>query len=196
MMVALYIIVAVLALIVALLFLNFSLVFELNETFSFKMKVFIFNFNAEKFISLFTSEKKEQKINEQVKEIKKKKKTTLPELLDVVLDVFNLVRLLLAEIIKYARLKLCYIDVKVATDDAAETALIYGSVSGAIYSAVELLDAFLNVKKNYKKINIYPSFSETKPKIKLKIILSVKPIHVIFTAMHVLPKIAKKQKGL
>lgn len=194
-MIALYIILAFFLLVSLILFLNVSFVFELKEEFDFKVKILFITLNAEKIANLFSSDKKEKKIEEKTESIKKKRKKTVSEIIDTIVDVIDLVKAVFGEFTRYARLKLAYLDLKVATEDAAKTALVYGTLSGAVYSALEFLDSFLNVKKNYQKISVYPDFSDTKTKVSLKIIISIKPIHVLLAAMHLLPMLAEKQKG-
>ena len=189
-MIVLYVSLALVLLVTFLLFLNISFVFEYKEEFDFKIKILFVTLNADKLAG-----NKENSVKEKTTTIKKKRKKSISEKIDVIKDIVDLIKAVFGELLKYARLKVCYLDLKVATDDAAKPALTYGAVSSAVYTAIEFLDSFVNVKKSYKKINIYPDFSETSAKVNLKIIISIKSIHLLLSAMHLLPMLAGKQKG-
>lgn len=195
MMIALYIIISLILVILGILFLNISFIFELKDDFDFKVKILFITLNAEKIAGLIGDDKQEKSIEEKSKKIKKKRKKSISELIDTITDIVDLIKQIFKEFTRYAKFKICYLDFKVATDDAARTALIYGAVSGGVYSAIEVLDGYFNIKKNYKKIAVYPDFSATETKANLKIIISIKPIHILLGAMHMLPGIAERQKG-
>ncbi|MBQ7897407.1 MAG: DUF2953 domain-containing protein [Clostridia bacterium] len=173
-----------------------SFIFELKEEFSFKVKVLFITLNADRIAKLIPSDKKEAKIPEKTEALKKKhKKKSFSDIIETLAEVVDLVKAIFKELLRYARLKVCYLDMKLATEDAANTALLYGAVSSAVYAAVEFLDNFITLKKSYKKIAVYPDFAGTETKVNFKIVISIKPIHVLLAAMHVLPVLAEKQKG-
>lgn len=196
MMIFLYILLALIILVVSLLFLNLSFVFELKEEFSFKVKVLFITLNAEKIANLLSSDKKDESVKQKTETLKKKHKKKSPSgIIEALVDIVDLIKAIFKEFLRYARLKVSFLDLKIATEDAANTALLYGAVSTAVYTAIEFLDNFITIKKSYKKIAVYPDFAGTQTKVNLKIVISIKPIHVLLAAMHLLPSLAEKQKG-
>lgn len=196
MMIILYILLFLVLLVAALLFVDLSFVFELKEEFSFKVKVLFLTLDAEKIAKLIPSDKKDSNVPQKTENLKKKhKKKSFSDIIDTLIDVLDLVKAIFKEFLRYAKLKVSFLDLKIATEDAANTALLYGAASTAVYTAMEFLDSFITLKKSYKKIAVYPDFAGTETKVSLKIIISIKPIHVLLAAMHLLPSLAEKQKG-
>ena len=194
-MIILYILLSLLLLITLILFLNVSFIFELNEEFISKIRVLCFALKGDKIAKLAegrTKGESDDKKSTQQKKIKKPR--GIPEAIESISSIIDMIKSIFGEFIRYVRLKICYVDVKIATDDAAHTALVYGAASSAVYFALEFLDTVLTLKKNYKKILVYPDFTSDKTEAKLKIVLRIKPIHVILAAMHLLPKLAEKRK--
>ena len=196
-MIVLYILLSILLLIALVLFLNVSFVFELKEEFSFKIRVLFVTLKGDTIVKLAEGRTKEDSSKEETNTPKSKikKPRGISDTIESISAIIDLIKAIFGEFIRYARLKVCYVDVKIATDDAAHTALIYGAASSAIYLALEFLDTLVTLKKNYKKVSVYPDFTTDKTEAKLKIILKIKPIHVIFAAVHLLPVLADKKKG-
>ena len=196
-MIILYILLALLLLIALVLFLNVSFIFELKEEFDFKIKVLFFTLKGDKIAKLAEGRTKGESDAKEspTPHAKIKKPRGIPETIESISSVIDLIKSVFGEFIRYARLKVCYVDIKIATDDAAHTALVYGGASSAIYLALEFLETVVTLKKNYKKILVYPDFASNKTEAKFKIVLRIKPIHVILAAMHLLPKLAEKKKG-
>lgn len=194
-MIVLYIFLTLLLLVLLLLFSSLSFIFEYNEKFTFKLRFLFITLKGEKILSLIESNNSNSDNSEKIKKLQKKKKKTLADITDLVLFILELIKAIFAEFLKYARIKLCYIEVKIASEDAASTALLYGATSTAIYTGLEFLDSFVSFSKNYKKVLVYPDFTSTEPKAKLKIVIKLKPIHLILAAMHLLPVLASQKKG-
>ena len=196
-MIVLYILLSLLLLVTLILFSNVSFIFDLKEEFVFKIRVLCFTVKGDKIAKLAEGRTKgESRDNESsTPKAKIKKPRGIPEVIESISSVIDLIKAIFGEFIRYARVKVCYVDVKIATDDAAHTALVYGAASSAVYLALEFLDTVVTMKKNYKKISVYPDFASDKTEAKLKIILKIKPIHVILAALNVLPLLAEKKKG-
>ena len=191
-MIVLYILLLLLALVFLVLFLDVSFVFELKDDVKIRLKILFLSFDAEKLIARFSEKEKLPEENE------KPKKKTKPSLETVILRIkyiARLIRAIVQEFCRYARLKICYAYIKVATDDAAETAKAYALISGAVYSLVEFLSYNLKSAKNYEKIKIFPDFTTSEIQARMKIVLKIKPIHVLFAAMHILPQAQKRKVG-
>lgn len=190
-MIVLYILSGLLAVILLLLFSDVSLVLTYNTEFSFRIRYLFVSLDAEKIAKLSSSKKDTS--HEDVTELKKKHKS-LSNLFDLLLYIVDLIKAVLGQLVKYARIKICRINVSVATDDAAKTALLFGAVSGAIYSILEFFDTFLLLKKNYKKISVNPDFSSENSSADIKIILKIKPIHALLALLHLAPVLVKERK--
>lgn len=197
-MIVLYILLALFLFVLLLLFCNISFIFELKDSFTFKLRILFVTLKGERILQFIESgdEKKEKLQDEKIQNLKKnKKKRTLSDTIDLVLFILDLIKEIFGQFVKYAKLKVCFLDIRIATDDAAETALVYGVASSAVYSGLEFIDSLLTLKKNYKKITIYPDFTTTESKANLKIVLKLKPIHLILALMHLLPLLANGKKG-
>lgn len=85
---------------------------------------------------------------------------------------------------KHLHVKLAKIHVKVATPDAAQTAILYGAVSTAVACIIDLIDDIANLKpiKN-SAISVEPDFLSEKSNIKLNIVLYVSILGAIKVLM-------------
>jgi hypothetical protein len=191
-MIVLYVFLSLLALVFLILLIDVSFVFELKEEVKIRIKILFVSFDAEKLVARF-SEKHE--LPEESEQPKKKTSPSIETLILRIKYITRLVRALIHEFCRYAKLKICFAYIKVATDDAAQTATAYALVSGAVYSLVEFLSYNLKTEKSYKKIKIFPDFTSSEFQAKMKIVLKIKPIHILLAAMHLLPLVQKRKVG-
>lgn len=75
--------------------------------------------------------------------------------------------------------RLC-LDIRVASPDAAQTAIEYGAVCSAVYPILSLIDSTANVKM--KQINVYADFNSDKPVFGFSVIIRAKIIFLIIMA--------------
>lgn len=75
--------------------------------------------------------------------------------------------------------KLC-LDIRVASPDAAQTAIEYGAVCSAVYPILRLIDSTANVKM--KQINVSAVFNSAKPVFGFSVIIRAKIIFLIIMA--------------
>ncbi len=192
-MIFLYVILAVLLLVIFILLVDLSLVFEYKEEFKFKIKIFCFTLSGEKIIKLAEAREENSDKTQPPQKLtnNSKKKKTPSDILDLISYISGIIRAVLGEFVRYARLKLGDVKISIGTEDPASTALIYGVVSSGLYTALEFLDSFMTVKKNYKNIGVVPDFTSDECRIRLKVILKLKIIHLLFAALHILPTLAK-----
>jgi len=189
-MTALWIVLGVIAaFIFIVLFINVNLVLCINREPEIYLRVFLFKLDLMEFADSIPSEKKESETP------KKKVKLTLERVIYLIERFVELVKAVCAEIQRYVRVKVCHVKIKVATDDAAKTAQLYGTVSGAVWSALEFLSYNMNVKRCDKKVEIYPDFTSTEFCADIKLVLKIKPIHAIGAVMHLLPILTKRKAG-
>ena len=145
-------------------------------------------------IKLFPPSKKKKKAKpKKVKEEKKakgKKKsdvTNAQEKVQVKLTIFDyikiitdVVNLFFKKFAKHLHIKLAKIYIKVATDDAAQTAILYGAVSQSLAYLVEALDSVTNLdglKSSY--INVEPDYLSNKFEAKINITFSIRIIGIL-----------------
>jgi len=77
----------------------------------------------------------------------------------------------------YVRLKM--LEVVIATDDAAKTALLYGGTIQAANILCELLRRFSHFRCHSENLVIAPDFTAEKSRFRIHLILSIRPIHVV-----------------
>ena len=129
---------------------------------------------------------------------KKKKDSPIPLVKDIqkadpnssfIIDKLNSVREIISIIIntfhKRLHVKLTKIHIRVATPDAAQTAIIYGAVSTVVVCIIDILDDITNLKQlKNSSISVEPDFLSEKTDIKLNILLYIS----VFGAIKVLMK--------
>ena len=183
-MIALYIFLAVVFLVIFLLFIDFSIVIVWKEEFNLKVKVFLFPLNLEKTLNKSAQQKTENKIINNQKN-KKRRKKSAEEILELVSYIFKLICLSFVEFKKYAQITIARLKISVSSSSPDETAMLYGTVSSALYTAIELLNSSFKVKRNYKSIGVVSDFVSEECKLDLKVIIKLKPIHVIPALIHI-----------
>lgn len=116
-------------------------------------------------------------------------KTTFKErglkgLINALKEIAGLAETFLKPIFKHIKLKNLDMNITVASEDAADTAINYGYACAGIYPSLSIL---LNIVK-YKKynVNIAPDFDKKKTEIDLIAELVIVPWFVIFGAVHAL----------
>jgi biopolymer transport protein ExbB/TolQ len=127
-------------------------------------------------------EEKENARNELGKEQKEKK--TPQEILDVISLVCTLVTKVVGKFFKHLRVRLARINMKIATDDTAATAITYGAVTQSINVLFPLLDSVKQVKTpKSKDINIYADFCSDETEIDIRIDFALRVWHVLHVAV-------------
>lgn len=138
-------------------------------------------------IRLFPSKKK--KFNAKKHEKKQKKKAGKPShvikernadenkstpLVDNIRLITEIISIFFKASSKYLRVKLAKIHIKVATGDAAQTAILYGAVSSALACLIELLDSISNLQKlKSSSIQLEPDYLSDKSEARINISLSL-----------------------
>ena len=143
------------------------------------------------------SEKKAQRLREKLekKKLKKEKakkkkgsseekpKKTLPEILDMITMVRAIVAKVIAKFWKHLRIDIARLRIRVATGDAAETAIAYGAVTGAINTLFPLLETVKNFDlPRQKDINVVADFVSEEIEADIKISFSLRVWHVLDVA--------------
>ena len=92
-------------------------------------------------------------------------------------------------LLRHIKIKRIILNISVASNDAATTAIEYGGICAATYPVLAFLDSFGQVK--YKSINIKSDFNSNKPSFDFSAIIGLKIIFLIIAAF----KIYKEYKS-
>lgn len=130
--------------------------------------------------------KKEDKKSTDKKENIKKgtQKTDEPSqklsLSDNIYIIRDVSRVFLNRFAKHTHVKVAKIYIRVATDDAAQTAILYGAVSQAVACLIEVLDSVTNLDKIEKaEIDVEPDFLSEKTEAKINVTFSLRIISIL-----------------
>ncbi len=108
-----------------------------------------------------------------------------PSVIDKLNSVRKVISIFSDAFHKHLHVKLTKIHVRVATPDAAQTAILYGAISTAIVCIIEVIESITNLDRIKKSsISVEPDFLSEKTDIKLRISLYVS----VFGAIKVLMK--------
>lgn len=197
-MIFLYIILVLLFVLLLVLLSDISLIFSYKDKFIFKVRFLCVSLSGSKLIEIIQSREKpdsSETVKSKIEPPKEKRKKTFSDIIEIVSFIASLIKSILGEFLKYAKLKLCKVKISIGTDDCAETALAYGGASSALYTVLEFLDSMMTVKKSYKNIGVIPDYTSDECKVDIKIVLKIKILHLLFAFIHISPQLAKAQKG-
>lgn len=194
-MIVLYVILALVCLVLLPLFLNFHLILEYDgEARAFLRVLFI------KLDLIKLSEKLANRAKKPKKQKKKRKKKSEPQPAEKrpdrkkkpsdILDFLKFAKKIAADaasrLLKRLRIRLAYLNITVATEQADKTALLYGAVCTAVSSLDEVLRQFARYSADRDKINVGVDYLAEKTVAKAKLIFTIKPIFVIGAAFGVI----------
>ncbi len=204
-MIALYIVLSVLLLIFLLLFLPVTADLEYLNELSYRFKYAgIVLFDSEKRVDIKKVKRK--------KKSKKAKKETASASCETEKENFfkktykekgfvgsvkyfaNLLGLLLKKlwwVVKRFKFRRFNLDLIIATDDAANTAIEYGGVCCAVYPVLSLLETNADFKS--KKLNVSADFDKTKPEFCVSISVTTRLIFWLIAAVSALIEYYKIQ---
>lgn len=144
------------------------------------------------------SKKKEKKLakEEEKKAIAQgkiqKKKKSPEEILDIISLVANLIKKVVGKFFGHLTIKLARIKLKIATGDAATTAITYGAVTQAINLLFPVIDKIKTVKTpNAKQIDVTADFCSEESEIDIKICFGLRVWHVFHVAFVALGELIK-----
>lgn len=133
------------------------------------------------------------------KKPEKKKKTgqTETDKLDFIKFITELLTDVSRKFLSHLKIKLSVVNITVATDDPAKTAITYGLFSQATAYFLEILDNIVKVKRGFKSdINVYADFLGSETTMKIDVSLYYRPIRaigLIFTSLLLFMK--RKEKN-
>ncbi len=142
-------------------------------------------------------EKRQKKLDLKKKKAEKEK---LPEkkkekepLSETVSFIGELVKYLIGKFLGHLRIDMTRIKIKVGSEDAAKTALLYGMVNTAVSALLDILDSITNVKKKKKtEISVTCDFVSDKTEADIKLGFSLRIWHVFSLAFGALKRYLKK----
>ncbi len=146
-------------------------------------------------VQLYPTKEKKFNAKKHEKRLKKKKNKSNPVIRDnsqeekppaTITDNIKLVTEILSVFFKalprHLHVKLAKLHIKVATGDAAQTAILFGAVSGAVACLVELLDSITNLSRlKTKSISIVPDYLSDKSDVDINLSLSINSFGAIAT---------------
>lgn len=119
-------------------------------------------------------------------------KKTPGEILDIVLLVFNLVKTVVGKFFGHLRIKLTRIKLKIATGDAATTAITYGAVTQAVNVFMPFIDGIKTVKTpKEKNVEVVADFCAEKSEADIEIAFSLRVWHLFHVAFAALGQLIK-----
>ena len=146
--------------------------------------------HTKSFLRIPSFRKKSKK--EDKKESGDKKKADATSIIETIKLVCVIVKALLSKLAKHLRIKLARINIKLATGDAASTAVAYGALTQSINVLFPLLDQVKNFSlPKGKDIDIQPDFLSEESEIDLRLVFSLRIWQIFSTAFSILFKIIK-----
>lgn len=184
----------IILLITLLLFLRIRLILLFDKNLLVKIKVLFISYQLyppkqekvkEKDFSLKKLRKKSKKTpspkKRKVKSKTEKQKSKLSDLPDLIKTIKILVEDIIMRFGRYLKVDVTQIYVKVASSDAAQTAIIYGIVSQGVSYIVELLSNFTRLRATKdSQITVVPNYIEDTSEIKINITFSLLLWQILF----------------
>lgn len=172
-MTALYIIAGILFLLLLVLLTPLHIIIRYEETLTVKLSVLFLRFPLypkpkkirEKDFSKKAVAKKKQKAARKATKKKEKERQKPQKAPNRKKDALSAIKLLLRilkkcypRLVRTFRIRVCELRAIIATDDAAKTAILYGSVAQVTAMLLELCERFLWCKRNKRRVEVVPDF--------------------------------------
>ena len=110
-------------------------------------------------------------------------------IVDNIKTISSILSVLFKTFTKHLHVKLAKIHIKIATPDAAQTAILYGAASASLAYVVELLDSYTKLHTiKERSIYIEPDFLSEKSEIKINISLSLSVFGALITIINTVIK--------
>ncbi len=185
--IALYIILGLILMITLMLSLRVNLHVIYEDELSVYLRVLFFKYylypeKAKKF-SAKKHDKKKKKESAKKTAIKQvengEQKSTLLSKLNLVKEILSV---FVKSFPKHLHVKVARLHVKVGSPDAAQTAILYGAISGVVAGIVELIDSYTRLKPlSSNSICVDPDFTAEESEVKINIVLSISSFGAIVT---------------
>ena len=137
----------------------------------------------EKYISAKKIKKRRAKLHKQSTKRMSDKKDSIGEVFtdvkDMVTELLELIYIILKKFLGRVRIKVKNIDITVATDDAASTALTYALVCDSINVLVDMLSNSDRINCRFYKLDCRCSYTDSTPKAEVDVLIKIRIIQVI-----------------
>ena len=185
------------ALIALILLIRFRLCLVFEDDLNVKIRVLLFNFSLypqkkEKLkpsdYSIKNLKKRKGNLSKKRKKVKPKKSAEhKKDKATQIKDILELIKIIFENVAspfgKYLKIEIVKIHAKIATNDPAKTAIIYGLASQSVAYIIEYLSNITNVDvKKKSSIQVYPDFVSETSEAKINITLGLKGWHALFLA--------------
>ncbi len=154
--------------------------------------VFDINSKKEKKISLKKKEKKSNKgLTDVLKQYAANKNNK-----ELIIEIFSLFKELcikFSKLLKHTKFKRLEVDLRISSNDAAKTAILYGNVCSVVYSIVALLKSACDF--DHKKIKVSADFSSETINFSMLCNIKIRIVYIVAFAISVLYSIIKTKLG-
>lgn len=134
------------------------------------------------------AEKKAQKEAEKATKPKK----SMSEILDMVHMITEIVGIVVRRFFKHLRIEVARLKIKVATGDAASTAIAYGALTQSLNILLPLLESVRTLKlPDVTELDVTPDFVAESPEADVKIVFSIRVWHIFHILFGALGKLLK-----
>ncbi|MBQ9802539.1 MAG: DUF2953 domain-containing protein [Clostridia bacterium] len=217
--IALIVILAILAAILLLLCLRVRLVITCRDTVTLKLKILFFSFTLfprrkkpikPRDFSPKNMKKRERRAEKKAQKAAKKAAKKQGGLSDAhgegrklsLKEKLTVVRALVSAIIKktdrHLTLRAARLHIRVATGDAASTAVLYGAVSASLAYLLTALDRVTDLHTKPRDVSVFADYLSERSSADIKLIFSVRVIHalsMLFSAMLALVRARAARKA-
>ncbi len=180
-MTALFICLIILALLAAVLLSFVTLSLEYNETFLAHIKFLGFKFSLSKERKKKKASKKEEKEKEDSPLVLRFKKNSFSENISLVSDAVKDALPIFSGLLKRIRVRRFTLNIRIASFDAAKTAILYGRVCSAVYPTISLLSGITDM--SVKEVDITSAFGESKSSARFFVNLKMRVIILVIAAV-------------
>lgn len=182
-MIVLYIILAIVALVCVVLGMRVSLNIIYEEELIVFLRIFFIKIQLMPEKSKKLKKKKQKKKKEAVA-IRNSSEPKPRGLVDNIKLIREIISLLFKDFSHHLHVKLAKIHIRVATPDAAQTALLYGLVGTAVEGLIAVIDKITNLDKiKEHAIYVEPDFLSDKSKVAINIRLSISGLGAIIVLL-------------
>lgn len=104
-----------------------------------------------------------------------------------VTEIFGFLKdvlLKIKKLLRHVKINRLTLNIRVATDSAAKTAVTYGAVCTAVYPVLAFSEACAPIA--LKQINVRSDFTATEPEFSFSAVIKLAPVHIIIAAFAIL----------
>lgn len=196
-MTGLIIAIALVSVILFLLLSSLSVTLNIVDKVVFKVSflgISIFDINSKRKRKT-SSKKKDKKSQEEIVDVLKKYAANKSNK-DLIIEIFLVFKELcikFSKILKHVRIKKLEVNLKIASNDAATTAILYGNVCSVVYSVVALLKSACDF--DHKKIKVSADFFSETISFSMLCNIKIRIAYIVYFAISVLYSIIKTKLG-